>query len=173
MFEKKTTRRRAYRRLSADKTFVCVSAGVVSYTIPDTSMSELSDVSYDGKRQDNLLTDGVGRLIDGVVGADDYRQDMGDGKGKSVGVDALNTRNTVQEETVGRSSLVGYYHPRGEITRLSLRVERIHEDRRGSTITQISLSARSRCSFYRRNYNYKTFAPEVLRLHFFPFFFLN
>lgn len=44
-------------------------------------MSELSDVSYDGKRQDNLLTDGVGRLIDGVVGADDYRQDMGGGKG--------------------------------------------------------------------------------------------
>ncbi|XP_032667019.1 discoidin domain-containing receptor tyrosine kinase B-like [Odontomachus brunneus] len=57
------------------------TSGVLSYTIPDTSMPELSDVSYDGKRQDNLLTDGLGCLIDGEVGADNYRQDMGDGKG--------------------------------------------------------------------------------------------
>ncbi|XP_014484292.1 PREDICTED: discoidin domain-containing receptor 2-like [Dinoponera quadriceps] len=57
------------------------TSGVVSYSIPDTSMPELSDVSYDGKRQDNLLTDGLGCLIDGEVGADNYRQDMGDGKG--------------------------------------------------------------------------------------------
>ncbi|XP_025155665.1 discoidin domain-containing receptor tyrosine kinase B isoform X2 [Harpegnathos saltator] len=56
-------------------------SGLVSYTIPDTSMPELSDVSYDGERQDNLLTDGLGCLIDGEVGADNYRQDMGDGKG--------------------------------------------------------------------------------------------
>lgn len=60
----------------------------MSYTIPDTSMSELSDVSYDGKRQDNLLTDGLGCLIDGEVGADNYRQDMGDGKGNPGGGDA-------------------------------------------------------------------------------------
>lgn len=58
----------------------------MSYTIPDTSMPELSDVSYDGKRQDNLLTDGLGCLIDGEVGADNYRQDMGDGKGNPAGV---------------------------------------------------------------------------------------
>lgn len=57
----------------------------MSYTIPDTSMPELSDVSYDGKRQDNLLTDGLGCLIDGEVGADNYRQDMGDGKGNPAG----------------------------------------------------------------------------------------
>lgn len=63
----------------------CVSAGVVSYTIPDASMTELSDVSYDGKRQDNLLTDGLGCLTDGEVGADDYRVDMRDRKGKITG----------------------------------------------------------------------------------------
>ncbi|XP_017882704.1 discoidin domain-containing receptor 2-like isoform X2 [Ceratina calcarata] len=57
------------------------TGGVVSYTIPESPTVELSDVSYDGKRQDNLLTDGLGRLIDGEVGADNYRLDMGDGRG--------------------------------------------------------------------------------------------
>ncbi|XP_076247763.1 discoidin domain-containing receptor 2 [Calliopsis andreniformis] len=55
--------------------------GVASYTIPDSPTVELGDVSYDGKRQDNLLTDGLGRLTDGEVGADNYRLDMGDGRG--------------------------------------------------------------------------------------------
>ncbi|XP_050579464.1 discoidin domain-containing receptor 2-like isoform X1 [Bombus affinis] len=57
------------------------TGGVVSYTIPESPTVELSDISYDGKRQDNLLTDGLGRLIDGEVGADNYRLDMGDGRG--------------------------------------------------------------------------------------------
>ncbi|XP_003702398.2 discoidin domain-containing receptor 2 isoform X1 [Megachile rotundata] len=57
------------------------TSGVVSYTIPDSPTPELSDISYDGKREDNLLTDGLGRLIDGEVGADNYRLDMGDGRG--------------------------------------------------------------------------------------------
>jgi len=57
----------------------------MSYTIPDASLPEFSDISYDGKRQDNLLTDGLGCLIDGEVGADNYKLDMGNGKGKSVG----------------------------------------------------------------------------------------
>ncbi|KAI4489609.1 hypothetical protein M0802_010948 [Mischocyttarus mexicanus] len=56
--------------------------GIVSYTIPESPMKELSDTSYDGKRQYNsLLTDGLGRLIDGEVGVDNYRLDMGDGRG--------------------------------------------------------------------------------------------
>ncbi|CAD1477799.1 unnamed protein product, partial [Heterotrigona itama] len=58
-----------------------VSGGVVSYTIPESPTVELSDISYDGKRLDNLLTDGLGRLVDGEVGADNYRLDMGDGRG--------------------------------------------------------------------------------------------
>lgn len=49
--------------------------------MPESPTVELGDVSYDGKRQDNLLTDGLGRLIDGEVGADNYRLDMGDGRG--------------------------------------------------------------------------------------------
>ncbi|XP_076683005.1 discoidin domain-containing receptor 2 isoform X2 [Andrena cerasifolii] len=57
------------------------TGGVASYTIPDSPTVELGDISYDGKRQDNLLTDGVGRLIDGDVGEDNYRLDMGDGRG--------------------------------------------------------------------------------------------
>ncbi|CAL7940309.1 unnamed protein product [Xylocopa violacea] len=57
------------------------TGGVVSYTIPESPTVELGDISYDGKRQDNLLTDGLGRLIDGEVGADNYRLDMGDGRG--------------------------------------------------------------------------------------------
>ncbi|XP_043526994.1 discoidin domain-containing receptor 2-like isoform X1 [Frieseomelitta varia] len=57
------------------------TGGVVSYTIPESPTVELSDISYDGKRQDNLLTDGLGRLVDGEVGADNYRLDMGDGRG--------------------------------------------------------------------------------------------
>ncbi|XP_043676624.1 discoidin domain-containing receptor 2-like isoform X3 [Vespula pensylvanica] len=55
--------------------------GITSYTIPESPMVELSDTSYDGKRQYNSLTDGLGRLIDGEVGADNYRLDMGDGRG--------------------------------------------------------------------------------------------
>ncbi|KYN01807.1 Discoidin domain-containing receptor 2 [Cyphomyrmex costatus] len=57
------------------------TSDVMSYTIPDASLPEFSDISYDGKRQDNLLTDGLGCLIDGEVGADNYRLDMGNGKG--------------------------------------------------------------------------------------------
>jgi len=58
-----------------------VPGGVASYTMPDASMTELSDISYDGKRRDNLLTDGLGCLTDGEVGADDYRVDMRDRRG--------------------------------------------------------------------------------------------
>ncbi|XP_011642060.1 discoidin domain-containing receptor 2-like isoform X1 [Pogonomyrmex barbatus] len=57
------------------------TSGVMSYTIPDASLPEFSDISYDGKKEDNLLTDGLGCLIDGEVGADNYKEDMGNGKG--------------------------------------------------------------------------------------------
>ncbi|KAK2586843.1 hypothetical protein KPH14_009781 [Odynerus spinipes] len=57
------------------------TSGITSYTIPESPMVELSDTSYDGKRQYNSLTDGLGRLIDGEVGSDNYRLDMGDGRG--------------------------------------------------------------------------------------------
>ncbi|XP_033223235.1 epithelial discoidin domain-containing receptor 1-like [Belonocnema kinseyi] len=62
-------------------------SGVVSYTIPDSPMPELSDSSYDGTRQNGtrqngMLSDGLGRLIDGEIGADNYRMDTGYGRGK-------------------------------------------------------------------------------------------
>ncbi|XP_046412192.1 discoidin domain-containing receptor 2-like isoform X1 [Neodiprion fabricii] len=57
------------------------TSGVVSYTVPQSPVTELEDTYYDGiKRQGNLL-DGIGRLMDGEVGADDYRIDTGYGKG--------------------------------------------------------------------------------------------
>lgn len=67
----------------------------MSYTIPESPTIELSDISYDGKRQDNLLTDGLGRLIDGEVGADNYRLDMGDGRGNRW----VDTRRVLSAET--------------------------------------------------------------------------
>ncbi|XP_028047094.2 discoidin domain-containing receptor 2 isoform X2 [Monomorium pharaonis] len=57
------------------------TSGVMSYTIPDASLPEFSDISYDGKKQENLLTDGLGCLIDGEVGEDNYRLDIGNRKG--------------------------------------------------------------------------------------------
>ncbi|XP_011501343.1 PREDICTED: discoidin domain-containing receptor 2-like, partial [Ceratosolen solmsi marchali] len=50
--------------------------GVVSYTISESPVAELSDTSYDGVRQDGRLSGGLGRLIDGETGADNYRQDI-------------------------------------------------------------------------------------------------
>lgn len=58
-----------------------VLGGIVSYTTPDASIPDLIDISYDGKKEDNLLTDGLGCLVDGEVGADNYKQDLGNGKG--------------------------------------------------------------------------------------------
>lgn len=74
---------------------------MVSYTIPESPTIELSDISYDGKRQDNLLTDGLGRLIDGEVGADNYRLDMGDGRGNRW----VDTRRVLSAETKGVSKI--------------------------------------------------------------------
>lgn len=60
----------------------------MSYTIPDSPMPELSDSSYDGTRQNGtrqngMLSGGLGRLIDGEIGADNYRMDTGYGRGNS------------------------------------------------------------------------------------------
>lgn len=54
----------------------------MSYTMPDSPVTELSDVSYDGRRESGLLSDGLGRLIDGEIGADNYEEDMERGWGK-------------------------------------------------------------------------------------------
>ena len=53
----------------------------MNYTIPDSPVEELGDVSYDGRKMYGTLTDGVGRLIDGEIGPDNYRLDIGYGRG--------------------------------------------------------------------------------------------
>lgn len=52
--------------------------------MPDSPVEELSDVSYDGRRMYGTLTGGLGRLIDGETGADNYRLDIGYGKGEEL-----------------------------------------------------------------------------------------
>ncbi|XP_071443224.1 discoidin domain-containing receptor 2-like [Hetaerina americana] len=64
-----------------------VESGIVSYRIPaiDASPSgdppALNDASYDGERRGAELFGGLGRLVDGEVGADNFRLDIGYGKG--------------------------------------------------------------------------------------------
>lgn len=51
--------------------------------MPESPMPELSDSSYDGVRESGILSGGLGRLIDGETGADNYRMDTGYGRGNS------------------------------------------------------------------------------------------
>ncbi|KAG7191203.1 hypothetical protein KM043_013178 [Ampulex compressa] len=57
------------------------TSGILSYTMPDSPMPELSDITYDGERKEGILRGGLGRLVDGEIGADNYRIDVGDGRG--------------------------------------------------------------------------------------------
>ncbi|KAK6628869.1 hypothetical protein RUM43_002686 [Polyplax serrata] len=57
--------------------------GIVSYSIPedpDVGL-DLSDVSYDGEKSGGFLVNGLGRLVDGEIGGDNFRLDIGYGKG--------------------------------------------------------------------------------------------
>lgn len=63
------------------KTFLLFLGGIVSYTTSDASIPDLIDISYDGKKENSLLTDGLGCLVDGEIGADNYKQDLGNRKG--------------------------------------------------------------------------------------------
>ncbi|XP_014291847.1 discoidin domain-containing receptor 2 [Halyomorpha halys] len=55
--------------------------GVVSYSLPRGSSKELSDVSYDGEEEGDLLVKGLGRLVDGIYGGDNFKMDVGLGHG--------------------------------------------------------------------------------------------
>ncbi|CAB0012371.1 unnamed protein product [Nesidiocoris tenuis] len=59
--------------------------GVVSYDMPKdatwTPGQDLSDVTYDGHINENTLEDGLGRLVDGTYGGDNFKMDVGVGKG--------------------------------------------------------------------------------------------
>jgi discoidin domain receptor family protein 2 len=43
---------------------------------------DLSDSSYDGIRREGELIGGLGRLVDGEVGGDNFKLDIGYGKGE-------------------------------------------------------------------------------------------
>ena len=62
--------------------------GIISYQIPeDASWKEnehLSDLSYDGIRENGYLVNGLGRLVDGILGGDNFKIDLGYGKGKCI-----------------------------------------------------------------------------------------
>ncbi|XP_071055936.1 discoidin domain-containing receptor 2-like isoform X2 [Onthophagus taurus] len=57
--------------------------GVVSYDAPEGSEPTLGlwDGSYDGEKSQGELQNGLGRLVDGETGADNFRLDIGYGKG--------------------------------------------------------------------------------------------
>ncbi|XP_046671371.1 discoidin domain-containing receptor tyrosine kinase B-like [Homalodisca vitripennis] len=59
--------------------------GVVNYSMPEEPSWEpgqdLSDVSYDGEKSDGVLRGGLGRLVDGTYGGDNFKLDIGYGKG--------------------------------------------------------------------------------------------
>ncbi|XP_069672630.1 discoidin domain-containing receptor 2-like isoform X2 [Periplaneta americana] len=57
--------------------------GIVTYEAPEDPAREqdLSDSSYDGVRRDGELVGGLGRLVDGEVGGDNFKLDIGYGKG--------------------------------------------------------------------------------------------
>ncbi|XP_046981119.1 discoidin domain-containing receptor tyrosine kinase B-like [Schistocerca americana] len=62
------------------------TGGVVSYSIPEDTVAvsqELSDATYDGEHRGGMLVGGLGRLVDGQLGADNFRIDVGYGRGNA------------------------------------------------------------------------------------------
>lgn len=71
-----------------------VSDGIASYTIPlDGSTgdnTEIKDFSYDGTVTNDKIQGGLGILVDGVHGEDNFKMDIGYGKGKSLLIPPIN-----------------------------------------------------------------------------------
>jgi discoidin domain receptor family protein 2 len=63
-----------------------VAGGIVAYQTPmdsaRESVQDFSDSSYDGIRRESELIGGLGRLVDGEVGGDNFKLDIGYGKGE-------------------------------------------------------------------------------------------
>ena len=67
--------------------FIFISTeGLVSYAVPKANQKvdiELSDRTYDGDDQGDRLVNGMGQLVDGQKGQDNYRADVnGFGRGE-------------------------------------------------------------------------------------------
>ena len=63
------------------------SEGLVSYSMPQGvqrgSELDLTDRTYDGREDGGYLSGGLGQLVDGQKGPDNFRDDLnGNGKGK-------------------------------------------------------------------------------------------
>lgn len=72
--------------LIVDFLFPNFSDGLVSYSIPKGVQRgleiDLSDQTYDGHDENDKLVDGLGQLVDGQRGTDNFRTDIhGYGKG--------------------------------------------------------------------------------------------
>lgn len=81
--------------------FFCSTEGLVSYSMPQGVQRgaelDLTDRTYDGtEKEDGVLEDGLGQLVDGHKGPDNFRLDLhGYGKGKRF----LNTRGATQSKS--------------------------------------------------------------------------
>lgn len=67
--------------------FGLVAEGLVSYSMPQGikrgSEVDLSDRTYDGREEGGYLSGGLGQLVDGQKGPDNFRLDVsGNGKGE-------------------------------------------------------------------------------------------
>ena len=86
-----------------------LSDGIISYQIPqDPSWEEyeqLSDLSYDGTRENGYLVNGLGRLVDGILGGDNFKIDLSYGKGKSAILSlAIKYKSVDRRRLVGKAS---------------------------------------------------------------------
>lgn len=73
-----------------------LSDGVVSYSAPESMESSqgLSDSSYDGVVAEGWMRGGLGRLVDGEIGIDNFRLDIGYGKGNAKTYGLLPKQNS-------------------------------------------------------------------------------
>lgn len=63
---------------------IVISDGIISYTIPLDGTAEptdMGDLSYDGTMIGDKIQGGLGRLVDGIHGEDNFKMDIGYGKG--------------------------------------------------------------------------------------------
>lgn len=86
---------RAYIFFIADSTLFFLAEGLVSYSMPQGikrgSEVDLSDRTYDGREEGGYLSGGLGQLVDGQKGPDNFRLDVsGNGKGKEAGKERSN-----------------------------------------------------------------------------------
>jgi len=72
-----------------NKIIFFISEGLISYSIPKGVQRglevDLSDQTYDGQDESDRLVGGLGQLVDGQKGTDNFRSDIhGFGKGKQI-----------------------------------------------------------------------------------------